>query len=1760
MSSIDERIVSMQFDNKQFESGVQTTMSTLDKLKEKLSFKNAGDGLQGLTQAANKVDFGSLSINIEGITAKFTAFQSFVHGIFESLGQDVYNFGKRMVTSLTTDQLSAGWSKYGEMATSVASIIAATGQSQETTYEQLDKLNWFSDATSYSLTQMTGAYSKFAAAGVEAQDSMQAIMGLATASSRAGISASDSRFNNVLYNVAQAMGMGYMGTMDWKSLELAGIATVEFKQKLIDVGVEMGKLQKVGDKVLLDGMEVTAENLRETLSKKWVDKDVMLSGFGAYGGFVDEVYKYATTHGVTAEEAMQALADTTDQFGYAAMRSAQETKTWAEAVDATKDAVSTLWMKIFQDVIGNYEEAKEVWGAVAGFLYDSFAAPLEKVENILGHWKAFKGRDYMFEGLKNAFSAIGDVLGAVGDAFDRFWPKMSNKTAGQRLVYYTKRFLEFTESMKPSEETLQKITTAFGGLASIFDLVKTVAGNVWDVIKNLFSSMNTGGATILDAAAALGEWITQTVEAIKQSELFNGIFDTLSTIAGRVGGFLGSIIPAIMTGFAEEGGGVEGIIGAISSVLIELSSSVVKLIQDLTGWDLSGWFSALQEVFIFLRDTLISVIELITGEKDLSVWETIKKIFSDLNGIIGPIVEKVGSFFGSMVNGAKNLIDKIDFSKVTGALQSVWDWIKKVGTKIWEFIKDLASSIKNLDFSDLTNIFGGVAVGGAGLGIWSLVDKIKELIGGFGKTKEKAGGFKDFLDGIKNAFVDFSDALKKSVNVNMILKLAGAVLVLAESMNIISKIPQEQMTSALLGVTALLGDCVGALFAMSKMDINGNMKKAAEGMLIIAGAVFILAEAVEKLSALSWEELAKGMAAVTVMLGELAGFTQITEAQDLVTTGIGLAAVAEAVKILAKAAKEFGSMEWEALGKAGAAITVLLGALAGFTQIVGDPKGLIATGLGLIVVAEALNVLTGVAEAFGSMEWESLGKAGAAIVVLLAALGGFTRLADPKGIIATGLGMIELAYALKILAGVAEDFGNMEWESLGKAGAAIVVLLGALAGFTVILDKFGGGGLNLVAMGAGLVLVGSGLKILSNVVAAMGQLSWEEIGKGLAVVGALLLEMSVALVIAQGTLLGAASLTVLAVALNALIVPLLVFSNMTWEEIGKGLATMGGALAILVVAGAAAVAVGPGLLILAAAIAALGVSLVAAGAGIAALSVGIATFSAMGIGAIEIFVAGIGLVITSILTMLPNIATALAASIVVFIATIGNGAATILKAIVALGSAILDALIELVPKIVELVITTLSAILEGLIELVPQVLELVGEIIMGILELLLEAVPKVIEIIFAALTSIIEGLTEFIPKVVQLAVACLKALIEAIVELIPTIVDAALQILTGILQAIADNLPDIIQAGVDIVVAFVEGIGTAIPQLIEAAYQMMIDLINGMADAIENNTETLLDAIDRLIWAIIDAAVAVLTHAVENFKTAGKNLMNSGLIQGIKDKWEAVKTAVKTAITAAKNKITEKVNEWLDAGKTLLTNVIDGFKKKVTDIKDSISNIINTAKQVIVDKVTEWIQMGKDLIQGFINGIFSKKSSVSNAVEDTMENATKTGKKPWLMKSPSRLTRQWGIYVDEGFILGVEDKADAVADSTEDMAKGAINALTSILGKDLDFGDNLEPVITPVMDLTEIQNGVDDMNSMFGDRSMSMYGASDVSRLMSGGRVDLTQQAISQLQDAINRMAGRTGTTNNNTFNIQGDDPEAIALEVSRILQTDVERTGAVWA
>lgn len=370
---IDEKVVELRFNNSNFEKNARATMSTIEKLEQKLNFKGAAKGLENVDKAANSIKFTVLSDAVDKVSVKFSALQVAALTALQNITNKAIDTGEKLVKSLTVDQISAGWAKYEAVTTSTQTIMAATGDSIDTVSKSLDKLNWFTDETSYSFSDMADNIGKFTSAGQTLDDSTSAMMGIATAAALAG--QNTQKATHAMNNFSQAMGTGFMGLQDWKSIETANMATEEFKQTLIDTAIELGTLERVGDVVRVTGesTEVTTTAFRDTLKKQWMTSDVMIKALKKYGEYSEYLYGVVQETGLSAADAMELVGDNAMELGAKAFRAAQEAKTFTDAIEATKDAVSTGWMKTFQLLFGNYIEAKETWTDLTDRLYTLFA-------------------------------------------------------------------------------------------------------------------------------------------------------------------------------------------------------------------------------------------------------------------------------------------------------------------------------------------------------------------------------------------------------------------------------------------------------------------------------------------------------------------------------------------------------------------------------------------------------------------------------------------------------------------------------------------------------------------------------------------------------------------------------------------------------------------------------------------------------------------------------------------------------------------------------------------------------------------------------------------------------------------------------------------------------------------------------------------------------------------------------------------------------------------------------------------------------------------------------------------------------------------------------------------------------------------------------------------------------------------------------------------------------------------------------------------
>lgn len=399
---VDQRVVEMRFDNAKFEKNVQQSINSLNALNESLKFEGAEKGFAEVEKASEKVDFDRMTTALETLTGKFSALEVIGMTALVKITDKAIDTGTKLAKSLSIDQVMSGWNKYAQKTASVQTIMNATGKSITKVNSYLSKLMWFSDETSYGFTDMTSALSTLTAAGGDIEKMIPMIMGMANATAYAGKGAAE--FQRVVYNLAQSYGTGAIQLIDWKSVEQAGAGSQQLKQLIIDTAVELGKLKEG---------EVTTGTFGSTLQKKWADREVMEKAFGKYAEFAEavnaEMKARPEKYNYQASNAIEALADQYDEVTVKAFKAAQEAKSFSEAVDATKDAVSSGWMQTFDILFGNYEEAKTFWSDLAEQFWDIFAGGMGGRNSWLK--KAFNGgMDQLLDD-----TALGDV----GDAFTK---------------------------------------------------------------------------------------------------------------------------------------------------------------------------------------------------------------------------------------------------------------------------------------------------------------------------------------------------------------------------------------------------------------------------------------------------------------------------------------------------------------------------------------------------------------------------------------------------------------------------------------------------------------------------------------------------------------------------------------------------------------------------------------------------------------------------------------------------------------------------------------------------------------------------------------------------------------------------------------------------------------------------------------------------------------------------------------------------------------------------------------------------------------------------------------------------------------------------------------------------------------------------------------------------------------------------------------------------------------------------------------------
>ena len=1027
-TTIDQRVVEMRFDNKQFESNVATSMSTLDKLKAKLNLTGASKGLENVGAAAKNVSFAGLNAGIETVQAKFSALQVMGVTALANITNAAINTGKRMVSALTIDPIKTGFQEYETQINAVQTILANTkskGTNIDDVNKALDTLNTYADKTIYNFTEMTRNIGTFTAAGVDLETSVNSIQGIANLAAVSG--STSQQASTAMYQLSQALAAGRVTLMDWNSVVNAGMGGEVFQNALINTAAA---LDGAGDSV--DAWRKknidSYSSFRESLTQgEWLTSEVLTQTLSNFTLANTEANKQMLLSKGYSEEQAKAILEMAET----ATDAATKVKTFSQLWDTMKEAAQSGWSQTWEILVGDFEEAKELLTNVSDVV-NTFLTDSAKARNdMLQGWKDMGGRADLIEALGNAFKFVMSVIEPVGEAFREIFSPITS----QQLFDLTSGLKEFTSHLKLTDEQSAKIKSTFKGLFAVVDIfftiLKEVAGGVVDVVGSLFGL----GGGVLEVTGSFGQWLVKLRDGIKEAGFFEKVIDSIANFLTGVIEKIKDFGSAVKESFTTSS--LDGFVGFLKFIF-----DIIREIGRTAG-----------EVFSTLADGLANAF----GESGAGDMINSGLFGGLLAGLI-MFIKKLSSPFEAgvgLLEGVTGILDD-----VRGCMQAYQSQLKADALiKIATAIAILAGSIlilSTIDGGALAQSLGAITV------------LFAELVLAF----KAMGGIEVAAKGVLKA-------------IPMMIGIGTAIVILAGAMKILSSIDAAGIAKGLVAIGVLMVE-LGIFLSTAKFD--GKITRAAFGIIAISTAMVILAKAVDQFGGMNWSQLSKGLVAIGVLLVEIGIFTILTgKAKHITSTAVSMVILGSAMRIFADALTSISDMSWGELarglvGMAGALVAIGVAAAV-------MPKNMLGMGVGILAVGAAMKVLADAMSDFSGMSWQQIGTGLAAMGGALLELAVALNLM--RGTIGGATALIIAAGALAILAPVMKSLGGMSLGEIGKglaaiAGAFVVMgvagmllapLIPAILGLTGALALLGVAALGI---GAGVTLIGIGLTAIAT--------------------------------------------------------------------------------------------------------------------------------------------------------------------------------------------------------------------------------------------------------------------------------------------------------------------------------------------------------------------------------------------------------------------------------------------------------------------------------------------------------------------------------------------------------------------------------------------------------------------------------------------------------------------------------------------------------
>lgn len=1151
--TIDQRVVEMRFDNANFEKNVSTSMSTLDKLKKSLKFEDSAKGFENISKAAGRVDMGGLSNGVESVRLKFSALEVMAVTALQNITNSAVNAGKKLVSDLALDPIISGFKEYETQINATQTILANTqkeGANIDDVNRALDELNKYADLTIYNFTEMTRNIGTFTAAGVDLNTSVNAIKGIANLAAISG--STSQQASTAMYQLSQALASGTVKLMDWNSVVNAGMGGQVFQDAL--------KMTARIHGIAIDEMISDEGSFRETLSKGWLTSDILTETLQHFTEFTDTYNEESLKRqGYTEKEIAEIK-----QMGITATDAATKVKTLSQLYDVMKETAQSGWAATWKIILGDFEEAKESLTKLSNMLNEPLAAAADARNKILSEgfssgWKQFLNEGIEdTEGFKEAVLSIGkeavpgledliEKAGGFEESLKKGWitsdmlaeavGTLTAKTAGLsdeelRNLGYTRDQVTALEDLNKRiqdgsinlDDYAKKMGRVSGreniilALTAAFEKLQTILGTIKDAFNEVFEPLT--GEELYNFTVQIKDFVsglTMSEETLNNFKMtFKGAFAFVDII-GQGLNALGQILGHLLEKLLPLGDGFLGVTGGIGEWIVSIDEAI-KSGDGLTKFVelVNGAIDKLASGFKAAKDYVLDFIGSWTGI-DFTKFESLRDLFTWIGEKLSEFVEKIRDTF-PWVNSLQETVTAA-FQKIRGsadadlgAANTALESLKTAGSKVKEVFSNIAEKIGAFFapvVEKIKSIFSGVTITdliGTGL-----------LAGIFKSIKKFADAFTDLLENFKGIGKSISvvldsarDALilwQKDIKANILLKIAGAVGILAAALLVISKVDADRVLGSMGAITALLTEVTAVMAGIMKWGTSANaleglseaaqLGKIAVAMMVIAGAVLILAAALKKCENLNWDNTIPAMTALFVLLGEMTAAMYVfmaiakknplnKETGTLQSFAVGMIGMSVAISILATAVAQLGKLDREQVIQGGLTIVALMTALSGVTAALKAIKSDNMSGVAgsMIAMALALTLLYAPIRLFAKLDTDTLKHGGIAVsVALLAITSAMTVMksaqGDMKGVAGSVLAM---ATALALLIIPIKVLGSMDMNSLAKGLTGILVPLAAMG---AVLSNLSGGdysriGTNMIAMAAAMTLLVVPLKVLGS--------------------------------------------------------------------------------------------------------------------------------------------------------------------------------------------------------------------------------------------------------------------------------------------------------------------------------------------------------------------------------------------------------------------------------------------------------------------------------------------------------------------------------------------------------------------------------------------------------------------------------------------------------------------------------------------------------